>query len=236
MNEHWDDRVFFASAENAKNLEPTSRSTHWNVLHDENTPKYTKDALLLADPPPPYRTNYSDVRQSLGYLDGALVSGRNVASEIAVSLGVAVDPSAGRPTLSAPSPHCPPVNATPSGRAARPSAADALGVFESIRNDVDAVSEDDMRAWAQHPSGPSGYASWVHRSLVKALGEGGEGTDPVQRLRMVRDFAAAVAPHLGDDAAPDAVGPASEEEMPIFEKIRVLVADADAVVRKKLGL
>ena len=57
MNEPWDDRVFFASAENALNPEPTSSSPRWNVFHDENMPKYSKDGLLLADPPPPYRTH-----------------------------------------------------------------------------------------------------------------------------------------------------------------------------------
>jgi monoamine oxidase len=227
MNEHWDDRVFFASAENAKNLEPTSRSTHWNVLHDDNMPKYTDDGLLLADPPPPYRTNYSDVRQSLGYLDGAIVSGRYVASEIAASLGLKDEPASRRSTLSAPSP-------SRRGPVSRPTAAAALGVFESIRAEVDAATHEDIKAWKEHPAGPKGYASWVHKSLVEALGAA--SGDPVKRLEMVRDFAETVAPRLhGDDGAPDSA-PVSEEELPVFERIRVLVADTDAAIRKKLGL
>lgn len=233
MNEHWDDRVFFASAENAKNLHPTSRSTHWNVLHDENMPKYTDDGLLLADPPPPYRTNYSDVRQSLGYMDGAIVSGRYVASEIAASLGLSDEAASHRPALSTPSPS----SASPSARAAHPSAAHALGVFESMRADVDCVSEEDLRAWKRDPSGPKGYASWAHRALTKALDVGSDAADPVARLTKVRNFAAAVAPRLTDapTCGPDSA-PASEDERPLFERIRVLVAETDAVVRKKLGI
>ena len=76
----------------------------------------------------------------------------------------------------------------------------------------------------------------AHKALVKALGAG-DG-DPVHRLSLVRDFAEAVAPHLQDGApasAPDS-SPPSAEELPIFERIRVLVADTDAAIRKKLGV
>ncbi len=228
LNEHWDDRVFFASAENAKNLYPTSSSNHWNPLHDDNMPKYTDDGLLLADPPPPYRTNYSDARQSLGYMDGAIVSGRYVASEIAASLGLKDESPSRRVAPSAPAPHRP-------AASARPTAAAALGVFESIRAEVDAAAEADVLTWRGDPAGRRGYASWLHRALVEALGA--TGRDPVERLAMVRDFAATIAPRLGvaSHSAPDSAPP-SEAELPIFERIRVLVADTDAAVRKKLGI
>jgi len=229
MNEHWDDRVFFACSEEAKILHTTSTSTHSNLLHPDNMPKYTDDGLLLADPPPPYRTNYSDVRQSLGYLDGAIVSGRYVASEIADSLGLVDEPASRRSALSAPAPSRP-------AASARPSAAAALGVFEAIRADIEAATDDDLKAWKEHPAGPRGYASWVHKSLVKALGAG-DG-DPVHRLALVRDFAETVAPHLHHERAPDSSpegAPPSVEEVPIFERIRVLVADTDSAIRKKLG-
>lgn len=227
MNESWDDRVFFASAENALNTCPTSRSRRWNPLHDDVMPKYSKDGLHLADPPPPYRTNYSDMRQSLGYLDGAIVAGRWAAEEIAASLGDDVRP----PTAAsvAASPAAAPV-ATVRGPATRRPTEGDVGVLEAIRADLDAASADDVRKWLHRPGGPKGYGAFVHRSLVRALDA--DGADPVRRLELVRDFCASIAPTLAGGA--DA--PGAPDDLPLLERVRRVVADADATVRRKLGI
>lgn len=224
MNEAWDDRVFFASAENALNLHPSSTSPRWNVFHHDNMPEYSKDGLLLADPPPPYRTNYSDMRQSAGYVDGAIVSGRWVAAVIAESLGV--DARRAAPAALAPSLPTPP-------QPRRRSPAEVLGVVESLHAAAHSLDRDGLRATTPRLRGNEAYASWVHRAVVEALDGGDAAGDPVQRLTRVRDFAAAIAPQLagGRDAPPD-----STDELPVLERVRVLVAEADAKIREKLGV
>lgn len=225
MNEHWDDRVFFASAENALNPEPSSSSPRWNVFHADNMPKYTKDGLLLADPPPPYRTNYSDMRQSVGYMDGAIVSGRWIAAEIAASLGVE-----GRRAAPASPPQPVNVPAAPRSR----SAEEVLGVIESLHAAAQEIAPETLRG-RHRTGGPEAYASWVHRTVVEALHGNDPTKDPVEQLTRVRDFAAAVVPRLGGNTGGGQAPPESTDELPVFERVRVLVAETDAAIRKKLG-
>lgn len=222
LNEHWDDKVFFASAENAKKLDPASKSPRWNLFHEDNMPKYTDDGVLLPDPPPPYRSNYSDMRESLGYMDGAISSGRYVAHELAQSLGYA---HRLRPTGEldeGPIRSHVPIRATP--------ASEVLGVVESVKAGVERLTNDDLRAFAQRPSGPKGFASWLHHQLIGALDRDGDGTgDPVQRLTMVRDFASAAVPFF------DRAQPSESEDESVLDRIRGVISDVDDLLRTKLG-
>jgi monoamine oxidase len=64
LNEPWNDVVFFASAETSRKIEPSG------------DPVYTPGS------DPTQMGTYSDHRQGLGYLDGAVISGRYVAAQV----------------------------------------------------------------------------------------------------------------------------------------------------------
>ena len=84
------ENVFFASAENAKRLRPTSTVPHFDPFARTNEPTYTND-VRDPSPAPPYHTRYSDMRSDLGYMSGAMESGRYAAHAIASSLGARND-------------------------------------------------------------------------------------------------------------------------------------------------
>jgi monoamine oxidase len=101
LNEPWEDKVFFASSETARKLHPTSTSPYWQP-----------------DPENPMG-RYSDMRQSLGYMDGAIVSGRYVAHQVAKSLGL---PGYDAGVDARPSPDAQPATTLPAGAGAEPPA------------------------------------------------------------------------------------------------------------------
>ncbi|NUP07374.1 MAG: NAD(P)-binding protein [Polyangiaceae bacterium] len=222
MNQHWDDKVFFASAENARNLSPRSKSPHYDLFNDDNVPKYTKDGILLSSSKPPFTTNYSDYRQSLGYMDGAIISGRYVANELADSLGrknhLRAYAPAAKPAAAPPPCEDKPLN-------------EVLGVLESLKKDIDALSHDDVRAWQERGAGPRGYVAWLQQSLTKALeGDDAKAADRVKRLTKLRDFAATAVMTM-QPSAKDA-----DKEPSLLTRIRGAFDDADSLLRKKLGL
>lgn len=92
LNEPWDDKVFFASAENALKVAPTSTQTDYDWLGAEHMPEYDAAGNLTNEGP--FTTRYSDMREDLGYMNGAIVSGKYAAHRVAKSLGNAsYDPS-----------------------------------------------------------------------------------------------------------------------------------------------
>ncbi|MFO0555762.1 MAG: FAD-dependent oxidoreductase [Polyangiaceae bacterium] len=221
LNAHWDDKVFFASAENSIKLDPIAKSPHWSPFNPDNKPKYTEDGILLPDPAPPYSTDYSDWRENLGYMDGALVSGKYVAHEIAQSLGLAHKLPA-RPDGAATKHDIPPVSAHPTDR--------IVSVLERVKSAVDDVSKEDIRRWTTSPAGPKGFASWLHHQLESALDADGDGKidDPVKRLTRIRDFAITSLNYLNPAMQPRADDP--------LDKIQRVLADADKLLKQKLGL
>jgi hypothetical protein len=83
------DRIFFASSETSKKLNPTSEYPFYDFKKKKKLPEYTDSGSLMPNKTgQEYQTQYSDKRQSLGYMDGAIISGRYVANEIAKSIGL----------------------------------------------------------------------------------------------------------------------------------------------------
>ena len=70
LNQPWDDKVFFAAAETARKLDPASNNPYGNAE----------------------TMQFSDMRQSLGYMDGAICSGRFVANQVLKALHLPYDP------------------------------------------------------------------------------------------------------------------------------------------------
>ncbi len=72
LNAPWNDAVWFACAETARNVEARATSRYY-------------------DPHASEAGAYSDIRHSLGYMDGAIHEGRFVANQVAKARGVAYD-------------------------------------------------------------------------------------------------------------------------------------------------
>ncbi len=73
LNTPWNDAVWFACAETARNVEARATSRYYDPR--------------AVDP----SAAYSDIRHSLGYMDGAIHEGRFVANQVAKARGVAYD-------------------------------------------------------------------------------------------------------------------------------------------------
>lgn len=208
MDQHWDDKVFFASSENAKNLTPVSKGPKWDLFNDDKLPKYTDDGILKPDPAPPYFSNYSDYRQSLGYMDGGIISGRYVAHEIAQSLGVP--------------------NSLPAKAAIEGLLHSDPSITEDHAPEHVATVLEKLKELVED-AGTIASGKWLHHALEKALA-GDSTEDVVKRLMKVRDFAAAAAPHLDstDDAPPESAG--------VIAKIKSFGKDIEEAIKKKLHL
>jgi hypothetical protein len=145
LDQHWDDKVFFACAENAKNLTPRSSRTHYDPFASENLPAYDKNSVLLPTSKPPFYSKYSDRRTDLGYMSGGIESGRYVAHEIAKSLGLAhrLPAPAASPVAKAP----PSVGAV--------GAADIAAIVAALRSKIEAASADEIRRSFETPCSTS---------------------------------------------------------------------------------
>lgn len=183
MNEPWDDKVFFASAENALNTNPHSDHVRWDPFASENLPQYDDGAKRLHDPKPPYYSKYSDRRKSLGYMDGAIHSGRYAAQLVAKSLG--------KPhTLPAPpqaAPHPLPPAAAPHEHAA------ALALLADLRKAVEGLTAADLEQYAKRElaRGRGGVASWLRDEILKLVaihGHVAADEHPMKKLAALRDF------------------------------------------------
>lgn len=192
------EHVFFASAENAKRLHPRSRVPHWDLGASTSEPTYTNDVRDPA-PAPPYHTRYSDMRSDLGYMSGAMESGRYAAHAIARSLGARNDLQE-RPAGAAAPP--PPPGPAPAAGDPVPHGAEAVAtILGGVRARLAATSAAAFRAWARDArgAGRGGFASWLRDALVQELEAHGHlpaGAAPHHVLREVRDFAVSAIGHL----------------------------------------
>ena len=178
LDQAWDDKVFFASAEKAKNLRPRSTKPHYDIFGDENLPEYDDDRALLRTSKPPFYSKYSDMRGEVGYMSGAMESGRYVAHEVAASLGARSELPA-RPLAE-------PRLVSRSGARAPAFAGELLA---EVRAAVLAESKDALCArWA---GGGEKFSTWLHDLVAKAALASGyaEANDPRSVLEAVRDFA-----------------------------------------------
>lgn len=198
MDQPWDDKVFFACAENAKNLTPRSTSPRYDFFAPENLPQYDADSVLLPTSQPPFFSKYSDMRVDLGYMSGAMESGRYVAHEIAKSLGL---PNA-LPNV----PAQPPV-ALADAPTTAPFSAELVAtilakVHEAVTGPNAAELQDGFRRSGL--GGPNGFATWLGDLLGKALTEAGHtnvASDARAMATAVRDFAISAVTHARDAAA-----------------------------------
>jgi monoamine oxidase len=191
MNEPWGDKIFFASSENVKTLAPTNSARTWHLFPLANEPKYSDDGVLLSKPPPPYTSQYSDLRRSLGYMDGAIESGRYGAHVVAKSLGFAYNTAIDAAIAPAPvaSPPAPVVH----------DAAAAAALLSSVEAKLGANGAADGRLL--------GAASRLQAAFAEALVEHGHApsVDHPSVLSHLRDFAASIIGHAktGDVALAD---------------------------------
>ncbi|AKT38502.1 flavin monoamine oxidase family protein [Chondromyces crocatus] len=144
LNEPWGGLVYFASAETARKLAPTT------------APIYT----------PPSRPDqpgvYSDHRQGLGYLDGAVISGRYVAAQV---LGTAPRPAPSpRPSPLGMSPLLDPAPLTPD------QVKSVLTIFAELLHDATRI---DVAAWEASKDpwnrDPAALQAWLVQALIEAL-------------------------------------------------------------------
>jgi monoamine oxidase len=205
LDADWNEQVFFASAENAKKLRPRSRVPHFDLSSDEKVPAYTDD-VRDPTPAPPYHTRYSDMRSDLGYMSGAMESGRFVAHAIARSLGRDHALPA-RAAAEAPPPPAP----APGEGAPLPYDASAVAaVLARLRDRLASTDAAALRASgrAARRHGRGGVASWLRDALVEELRAAGHVAPRADRgdvLRTVRDFAVATIGHARA-AAPNGGG------------------------------
>jgi monoamine oxidase len=194
LNEPWEDRVFFASAESCLNPAPRSASGAWSLFAPENLPQYDDEATLLPKPAPPFFSKYSDRRKGLGYMDGALASGVYAAQQVLASLGHE-DRRPKAPPLAAIAPPAPAPHDVDSTHAVLTALAERL---EGAT--VEALADLAKTAAAE---GRLGHASWLRDALVAALRDQGVRCDePLATLAAVRDFVASlVQAHRGVEGA-----------------------------------
>lgn len=155
LNEPWLDRVFFASSESARKVDPQTSSPYWQP-----------------DPSDPTGPGiYSDMRQCLGYMDGAIVSGKYVAHQVSRSIcgepavdNVRGDPGPVPPPLQPPAPPFPDFTPYPRATIRTFTAALCNAFYEGSKMDID--------AW-QKAKWTDAYADllllWVQEVVMKAL-------------------------------------------------------------------
>lgn len=191
------ERVFFAGAENAMKLDPISKSRRWNLLETTNVPAYDATRSLLPTSKPPFHTQYSDLRASLGYMDGAIESGRYVANEVALLRG---HPAAAAVTTPPASPIADPPAPSTHGLAALVDLARAVdAALAAAPPDALAARHDGTLLAGR--SGVAYLLGVVEDAAVKA-GLIADRADRVAAVVAVRDLLHSVmAPHarLGAD-------------------------------------
>jgi hypothetical protein len=215
LNEPWGDKIFFASSENTRTLHPSSPSRTWHLLPPQRLPKYDAHGVRDKSVPPPYRTNYSDRRRSLGYMDGALESGRYGANVVAKSLGLKYDPAldADGSEVAAPASERPPL--------AIPDAAAAAALLRSVH--------DRLHAAAAAPGGVPAGASALHTAIAGAIVDAGHAAadDRPGILAHLKNFAAAILGH----ASATEVADSNREHT---DSIKATIASLEAKITKAL--
>ena len=149
IDEPWDDRVFFASSETARKLDPTSKSAYWT----------DKDG-------------YPDAREGVGYMDGAILAGRFVAHQALRALGHAgydhgVDATfaADPPTPAAPQPDAPPAI----------DRSTILAALSNLSSLVHAAAVPDARGWIASgwANTSSALQDWMAGTVAQAIAMAG---------------------------------------------------------------
>ncbi len=194
LDEPWLDKVFFASAETARKLDPTSKLPTYDPSAPEKLPKYDDDGTRSKDSLPPFQSRYSDMRQSLGYMDGGIVAGRYVADRVEKSLlatpGPAPTASPATPpakSASAPVAAADPSSLDPSKNLPPLGPAETLAILTDICAGVQTGSAVDVPAWiaADWTTNAEALQGWVTQVVVAALvahGQIADPTDPMQVL------------------------------------------------------
>ncbi|EYF04102.1 flavin monoamine oxidase family protein [Chondromyces apiculatus] len=171
LNEPWGGVVYFASAETARKLAPTT------------APTYTPST----DPTQP--GVYSDHRQGLGYLDGAVISGRYVAAQVLGKLPRPPRTSPKPPTAS------PPVFEPPALTLDQVKQALTL-----LAEQLHAATRIDVQAWEASAEpwrrDPAALQIWLAQALVQALVQTGllsPPPDPITPIWAAEMTQAAIA-------------------------------------------
>ena len=210
MDQPWDDKVFFACAENAKNLTPSSTSTRYNLFANENLPQYDAQCVLLPTSVPPFSSKYSDMRPDLGYMSGAMESGRYVAHQIAASLGLPNRlPKAAAPRAE---PVAPTEDIVGAKATLTPDhVAEVLAALKAELTGPGALVR--LEAFARAGLGGRGsFAALLRELLATTLTAGGNAvsaTDPGHSMSLVghlRDFAVTCAEHANGPFASQSDG------------------------------
>lgn len=148
LNEPWNDLIYFASAETARKLAPSGAPT-WTPGADPTQPGV-----------------YSDHRQGLGYLDGAVIAGRYVAAQVRGAAPPPASPSPASAVPSAPPPE--PPQLTPE------QVKQALTILAQTLHAATAI---DVAAWEAPPEpwrrDPAALQAWLVQALVGALVQAG---------------------------------------------------------------
>jgi monoamine oxidase len=219
LTDPWNGNLYFASSETAMNLTPMSPATTWKLFTPTNEPQYDAEAVLLPTSKPPFKTRYSDRRRSLGYMDGAMESGRYAAHAIAGRLGLEHQSPIEAPPEEPAREPAPP----PSTSSLPPSAVSAL--LGSMKAELDGA--------AGVSAGVHGTAAHLYGVLTRALVEQGHlagADDPVAVAVAARDFFVSAASHLSADPAAH-----EEAERPHLATIGATLGGIEARVRSFFG-
>jgi monoamine oxidase len=206
MNQAWLGKVFFASSENALNVAPESKLPTWDPSVVERLPEYEGGVRKNQ---PPFHSAYSDMRQGLGYMDGAIVAGQWVAREVSKSLSGSV--SAEQTSASA-TPSAPPVASSPAPSPPPPAptltAEQTLAILADVCVLVQGRSGVDLAGWVLQGwrPNPEQLQDWLQAGVVKILtlhGLVADPTSPEQALAGVQAFTGAGLRYTAPGASGD---------------------------------
>ena len=133
--------------------------------------------MLTRDSRPPFFSKYSDRRKSLGYMDGAIHSGRHAAHMVTESLEMPEQQNF-EPKLKAMGHAKAPPSATPFGHFA------AVSVLKSLRKTFDELTNSEAKRL-------KAGQKWLMNKIIELLTSHGHLTDnehPEKKLATVRDF------------------------------------------------
>jgi monoamine oxidase len=192
LGEPWDEKVFFASAEEARNLEPRATEPTWSLANEQVLPSYDGSAMRRPNPPPPYASRYSDMRGHLGYMDGAMTAGRWTAHRVAQSLGNAK----ANARVSEPAPKGGPLVAPPPVQPwGTPAQVD--GVLDALASRIEAAEAGAFELDARFTRHQGILPTWLASTLLELLAQHQNVNDDTgAQLVAIRDFAATAVARL----------------------------------------
>lgn len=175
LNEGWDS-VYFASSETVRKLDPRSKTPYFDGSVKAHMPQYTADAVLLPDSKAPFWSQYSDMRESLGYMDGGITGGKFVAEQVAKSLGKDYNKS-----IDAPVSGEAPVIPQASGKPPELTPEKVIEIMTLILDGLYIASVPQVEKWieAGWTTDPEGLQTFLSEVIVVALVLGGQILDPL---------------------------------------------------------